>query len=162
MTWRLADEHAYTSSSTNINPTSNPKFHQYPNNAHELFWSQAILSFDPSASLSILPKSETGLKRISSVPFLPQPLRVSVRNFLRSVSTTKPQASLPSPAMYSTTVAIGYEDGTKRHDGKERGRLSEHWTSCPDLESKAEVTLFVAGKMYIGKEMKYLGRDGIL
>jgi hypothetical protein len=61
--------------------------------------------------------------------------------------------------MYSTTVAIGYEDGAKHHHGNEPGRLSEHWASCADPESKAEVTLFVAGKMYIGKEMKYLGRD---
>jgi hypothetical protein len=64
--------------------------------------------------------------------------------------------------MYSTTVAIKYEDGVKHHDGKKRGRLGEHWSSCAGLESKAEVTLFVAGKMYIGKEMKYLGRDRIL
>ena len=116
-----------------------------------------MLYFDPSASLSTLPKSETEFKRISFV----QPLRVSVGNFLRFVSTTKSQASLPSSVLYSTDMAAEHMHGVKHHDGKERGRLGEHW-ACAGLESKAEVTLFVAGKMYNGKEMKYLGRDRIL
>lgn len=115
-----------------------------------------MLSYDPSASPAALSKFKTRVKQSSSVPFSSQPLRVSIKNFLRSVATTKPHAAAPTPVTDPTIVAIRYEDDIQKQDEE---RLSKNRIPYTDLDSKAEVALFVAGKMYKGKEMRYLGRD---
>lgn len=88
----------------------------------------------------------------------PAPLRVSVKKFLRSVSTKKRQVSAPLHMVDSTVYDLkcgGPDDrGKQEHPGS--NLESDLFLA---LESKPEVTLFVAGKMYMGKQMKYLGRD---
>jgi hypothetical protein len=56
--------------------------------------------------------------------------------------------------MNSTSNECEYD-----YDGKEQTRIAIDSNSGADLAPKAEVTLFVAGKTYMGKQMKYLGRE---
>jgi hypothetical protein len=50
--------------------------------------------------------------------------------------------------------------GRVEQHGEQHERLSDDLDYVVDLEpdSKPEVTLFVAGKMYMGREMRYLGK----
>jgi hypothetical protein len=123
-----------------------------------------MLSFDTSVS----PIISASAAKATAKPFdplsvspTPAPLRVSIKNVLRSVSTKKSQASASSHVIDSTAQVVRCEGSTKKDDEARHEHLRENlgmganW----ELDSKPEVTLFVAGKMYMGREMKYLGRN---
>ena len=77
------------------------------------------------------------------------------------MSTKKSQASASSHVIDSTAQVVPCEGSTKKDVEARHKYLGENLGMDANLEldSKPEVTLFVAGKMYMGREMKYLGRD---